>query len=71
MRLTTVLAGALAASMLLADMGAAQPALRAAQASARIDIQYGQWADAALGGRVVHYKVYLPKGPGHFPVVIY
>lgn len=71
MRLTAVLAGALGVSVLLADVAATQPAPRPAQASARIDISYGQWTDTARGGRVVPYKIYAPKGPGPFPVVIH
>lgn len=35
------------------------------------DISYGQWTDAARGGRVVPYKLYLPKGPGPYPVVVH
>ena len=48
----------------------AQPAVPAA-ASGPAEIRYGEWTDAARGGRVVPYKLYLPKGAGPFPVVVH
>lgn len=39
--------------------------------AAEVDIVRGQWTDAARGGRVVPYKLYLPKGAGPFPVVVH
>lgn len=42
----------------------------AAQAG-EVQVAYGQWTDTARDGRVVPYKLYLPEGPGPFPVVIH
>jgi dienelactone hydrolase len=67
----TVIVGALAAVLLAAAPAAAQPPARIAK-SELIDVHYGQWTDAARGGRVVPYKAYVPKGAGGpFPVVIH
>lgn len=52
----------LAALMALAPLAAA---------AAEVEVVYGQWTDAARGGRVVPYKLYRPKGAGPFPVVIH
>jgi len=35
------------------------------------EVRYGQWTDAARGGRVVPYKLYMPRGAGPFPVVVH
>jgi predicted dienelactone hydrolase len=43
----------------------------AAAARAAVDIRYGEWTDAARGGRKVPYKLYLPAGAGPFPLVIH
>jgi predicted dienelactone hydrolase len=40
-----------------------------AVSAAEVDVVRGEWTDAARGGRIVPYKLYLPKGPGPFPVV--
>lgn len=42
-----------------------------AASAAEVDIVRGAWTDAARGGRVVPYKLYLPKGAGPFPVVVH
>lgn len=46
----------------------AQPA---AAAASEVEVRYGEWIDPARGGRVVPYKLYLPAGPGPFPVVVH
>lgn len=46
-------------------------AARAAATQAAVEIRYGEWTDAARGGRVTPYKMYLPKGAGPFPVVVH
>lgn len=66
---------ALALAALVAILPAATPSAVSAQAAgaaaaqAAVEIRYGEWTDAARGGRVVPYKLYLPKGAGPFPVV--
>jgi len=50
---------------------AALLALAPAAAQAEVEVVHGQWTDAARGGRVVPYKLYLPKGAGPFPVVVH
>jgi len=52
----------------LAALLAIAPAVAAAEPA---EVVYGQWADAARGGRIVPYKLYLPKGAGPFPVVVH
>lgn len=56
-------------------LAAATPALPAlaqpAAATASAAVSYGEWTDAARGGRVVPYKLYMPKGAGPFPVVVH
>jgi predicted dienelactone hydrolase len=42
-----------------------------AAAAADIEVAYGQWTDAARGGRVVPYKLYLPKGAGPYPLIVH
>ena len=42
-----------------------------AAASSAIEVVYGQWTDATRGGRIVPYKLYLPRGVGPFPVVVH
>ena len=50
----------------------AQPAARpSATATADVEVRYGDWTDATRAGRVVPYKLYLPKGTGPFPVVVH
>jgi len=39
--------------------------------AAEVEVVRGAWTDAARGGRVVPYKLYLPKGGGPFPVVVH
>ncbi|MBL8772068.1 MAG: dienelactone hydrolase family protein [Phenylobacterium sp.] len=48
----------------------AQPA-GAAASPAGVEVRLGEWTDAARGGRVVPYKLYMPRGAGPFPVVIH
>lgn len=66
---------ALAAVAAAVLTGLAVPAAVAADppaaAAYKVEVRYGQWTDAARGGRVVPYKLYLPDGPGPFPVVIH
>lgn len=42
-----------------------------AASAAEVEVVRGEWTDAARGGRVVPYKLYLPKGAGPFPVVVH
>jgi len=54
----------------------AQPRVATAPVSgvktpASVDVVYGEWADAARGGRIVPYKAYVPKGAGPYPVVVH
>jgi len=42
-----------------------------AASAAEVDVVRGEWSDAARGGRVVPYKLYLPKGAGPSPVVVH
>ncbi|MBL8556811.1 MAG: hypothetical protein JNL41_21245 [Phenylobacterium sp.] len=71
--LAVLLAGAAAPS--LAAPSLATPGLAAgtpaAAAAQGVEIRYGQWTDPARDGRVVPYKLYLPTGPGPFPLVIH
>ncbi len=43
----------------------------AAVVSTEVVISRGEWIDPARGGRAVPYKLYMPAGPGPFPVVIH
>ena len=43
----------------------------AAVASPQVTVSRGEWTDPARDGRVVPYKLYMPAGPGPFPVVIH
>lgn len=52
----------LAAALVLAPVAA-----RAVE----VDVVRGEWTDPARGGRVVPYKLYMPKGAGPFPVVVH
>jgi len=52
----------------LAALLAIAPAVAAAEPA---EVVYGQWADAARGGRIVPYKLYLPNGAGPFPAVVH
>ncbi|MFZ5721661.1 MAG: alpha/beta hydrolase family protein [Pseudomonadota bacterium] len=36
-----------------------------------VEVRYGEWTDSARGGRVVPYKLYLPRGAEPFPVVVH
>lgn len=65
-----VLTGAVAQQAAAADPAPAVAAF-AVQASHKVEVRYGEWTDPARGGRVVPYKLYLPDGPGPFPVVIH
>jgi len=72
MRRSTVflLAAALVALAPAAGTAAAsQPAV--AVSASQVDVVYGEWTDAARGGRVVPYKAYVPRGAGPFPVVVH
>ena len=55
-------------ALAFAALVALAPAVAAAEPA---EVVYGQWADAARGGRTVPYKLYLPKGAGPFPVVVH
>ncbi|WP_411287663.1 alpha/beta hydrolase family protein [Phenylobacterium sp.] len=46
----------------------AQPA---AVQSASVEIRRGEWRDEARGGRIVPYKLYVPKGAGPFPTIVH
>ena len=55
----------------MASAALAQPAGRAAP-HVDIEVRYGQWIDPARGGRVVPYKVYLPRGTkGPAPLIVH
>jgi predicted dienelactone hydrolase len=59
---------------LLALLPASSPSVAAPAAatqSAPVTVRYGQWIDPARGGRIVPYKLYLPAGPGPFPVIVH
>lgn len=43
----------------------------AAVASREVVISRGEWIDPSRGDRAVPYKLYMPAGPGPFPVVIH
>jgi len=60
---------ALAAAMAAPVAVAQQPA--AAAAASSVEVVYGEWSDAARGGRVVPFKAYVPRGDGPFPVVVH
>lgn len=69
-----------AISLLLASLvglaPVAAPATAVAQSPAAapassVEVVYGEWTDAARGGRIVPFKAYVPKGPGPFPVVVH
>lgn len=63
---------ALAATLLPAAAPAAPPAAgRPGSSAADVDIRYGEWTDPARGGRIVPYKLYVPRGAGPFPVVLH
>ena len=50
----------------------AQPPPRQPGAAAStVEVRYGDWTDAARAGRIVPWKLYLPKGAGPFPVVVH
>ena len=50
----------------------AQPTARQPGAAASaVEVRYGDWSDAARAGRIVPWKLYLPRGAGPFPVVIH
>jgi predicted dienelactone hydrolase len=72
-RLAAILAAAVLAAVLPAASAAAPaPAVGApAPSPGAVETRYGAWTDAARGGRVVPYKLYLPAGAGPFPVVIH
>lgn len=65
------LLAALAALLPVATPSAvlAQPAGAAAAGASQV--RYGEWVDAARGGRIVPYKLYLPSGAAPFPVVVH
>ncbi|MDZ4372318.1 MAG: hypothetical protein U1C74_12955 [Phenylobacterium sp.] len=52
---------------LAAALAAASPTPPAAE----VEIRYGEWTDPAREGRVVPYKLYLPKGASAVPLVIH
>ena len=51
----------------LAQTGATPPTV----ATPVVEVRYGDWTDATRGGRIVPYKLYLPSGPGPFPVIVH
>ena len=57
-----------AAALILAAALAFAPV---AASAVEVDVTRGDWTDAARGGRVVPYKLYMPKGEGPFPVVVH
>ncbi len=65
------------AALILALAGSLAPSAAFAQPPPRtpppatIEVRYGEWIDPARGGRVVPYKLYLPRRPGPAPVVIH
>lgn len=67
---TRLLAVAFVALAPAAAPAFAQPVATAAAAS-RAEVIYGEWTDAARGGRVVPFKAYAPAGQGPFPVVVH
>lgn len=73
-RLTAALCGAAAllSSACIAD-GAepARPAAAVSPAPRAVEVIYGEWTDAARGGRAVPYKLYLPEGTGPFPLIVH
>jgi dienelactone hydrolase len=68
-----LLAFALAAFLVpwAAPPAASAQAAGAAASSAAVEVRYGEWTDPARGGRIVPYKLYLPKGAGPYPVVVH
>ena len=40
-------------------------------AAGEVEVRYGEWTDPAREGRVVPYKLYVPKGAGPFPLVLH
>lgn len=65
------------AAMAALALGMAAPSLAAARdvasaaAPAKPSISYGEWTDPARGGREVPYKLYMPAGPGPFPLIVH
>jgi predicted dienelactone hydrolase len=57
----------------VAILPAAAPSAASAQpaGAAEVEVVRSQWTDSARSGRVVPYKLYLPKGAGPFPVVVH
>lgn len=69
-----------AASLVLAGLVALFPAATPTALSAQpagaatagqAEVRYGEWTDATRAGRVVPYKLYLPRGAGPFPVIVH
>jgi predicted dienelactone hydrolase len=47
------------------------PARQPGAAASTVEVRYGDWTDATRAGRIVPWKLYLPKGAGPFPVVVH
>ena len=65
-----LLAAALAAAALslTATTALAEPA---GGQAASVEIRRGEWRDEARGGRIVPYKLYVPRGAGPFPTIVH
>ncbi|WP_299014482.1 hypothetical protein [uncultured Caulobacter sp.] len=59
------------ARAVLAALALAMAAPSLAAAPAKPGISYGEWTDPARGGRAVPYKLYMPAGPGPFPLIVH
>lgn len=59
------------ARAVLAALALAMAAPSLAAAPAKPGISYGEWTDPARGGREVPYKLYMPAGPGPFPLIVH
>lgn len=69
-RLARAVLAALALAMAAPSLAAARDVASAA-APAKPGISYGEWTDPARGGREVPYKLYMPAGPGPFPLIVH
>lgn len=69
-RLVRALMATLALSMASPSLSVAR-GVDSAAALAKAEVSYGEWTDPARGGRVVPYKLYMPAGPGPFPVIVH
>jgi len=69
-RIATLLVLAALAAPAAAPLPAVAQQPAAAPASS-VDVVYGEWTDAARGGRVVPFKAYVPKATGRYPLVVH